>query len=74
MINNDKIFDTKLLTCPITGKIFNQPVTTREGCTYELQVIKKYVRINKLGPTGLWVSNIFPTDHATYELVSEYLK
>lgn len=50
-MNNDT-----LLRCPLTGKIFNQPVSTRNGCTYEKQAIKDWMNTNKYSPAGMWIS------------------
>ena len=40
----------KSLTCPISLKIFNEPVTLSDGHTYEKDEIIKYLKINNKSP------------------------
>lgn len=51
-------------------KIFNQPVSTRDGCTYEKQAIKSWMNTNKYSPTGIWISKKYTINESIVKYIS----
>lgn len=63
------------IICSLTGKIFNMPVTMRDGYTYEKQAIEKWRLKNKYSPSKskVWIPNKFDIDTEMVNRVKNYL-
>lgn len=48
---NDLI--SKIIRCPLTGKIFFYPVTLEDGITYEKSALKELLKVRKISPETL---------------------
>ena len=55
----------KRVTCPLTGKVFDDPVIATDGLTYDRTAIDQHIRENRYSPaTGEVLDDIFtPNDH-----------
>jgi ankyrin repeat protein len=66
--------DIKLFTCPISYKIFNEPVLASDGHFYEKMMIEKWFETSNKSPvTGMIISNSLVVSYGFNELLSNFL-
>lgn len=69
----NNMLDDQYLRCPITKKIFKNPVIATDYKIYEEQAIIKWMIYSKHSPTGIWISKQFVFDKNMYQRVTNYL-